>query len=266
MVDHNENREAIRRSMGEAVVLSPDDPRRQEVETLLNDTDLWAHHEWKLLVQETTRLREHVPRTNLVKDVPEGLERRLLTLPAIATARSPSYSRLGWLLAGAAAVLILGGFIVTDSGREKSRLQTLAVLAINNHVNHVDDEDSFQSTRKEDLERHLSAELDFDVLIPGSNATFDLVGGRKCKLGTHPVAYTLWRGRAGKASLFQFKPIEFELPGAMKQTLVHAHGMAVADGPNDILVWTEGSRGYVLVCAEPSDLNNFSSKASTKGK
>jgi len=242
------------RRMEQASSLPAHDAVRVDVEQAVMRDGSADSERWNALLHEAQQIREALADV----PVPPDLNQRLLTIPETVPtgAVRQSVTWLPWTVA--AVVFLIAGFVVAQYLVKQSHLQTVAVLAINNHANHVDDENNFHSGTAVDVERRLSTQLNFDVHIPSLGDSIELVGGRPCKLGRRPVAYTLWRRRAGKVSLFQFQPDEFGLPREMQPKRVHVRGSAVIDGPDEVLIWINRGRGYALVAARPSDLKHFS--------
>lgn len=228
--------------MGEAAALSPDEPLRRDVEAEIARSASWAREEWQALLREDECLRAQLR----VVAVPDHLEPRLLALLDAAAQRGRWTPLTRWLTVAAAALLVVG-LLVTPDLVHSSRLRTVALLAINNHVN--DHHVSVETQDAGELGRILSRELPFDVVVPELGEAFELSGGRKCKLGTHPVAYSFWTGPGGKCSLFQYRPGDFELPSGMPRRVVHAKPPAVRGEPRSVVLWADGARGYVLVGA-----------------
>lgn len=255
------DRETMRQLMLEAATLPGDDPSRQEIERTVASAGEWAQQEWTDLLRENSCLREQLQQI----EIPVGLEERLLALPdatprvkadrqqertAACTSKRPLRRRLvlagRWLVA-AVALCVLCAFFVREF-IASNRLQTVALLAINNHVNHIDDPHlSVETEDAEELTRSLAGEVAFEVIVPALDSELRLVGGRKCKLGTHPVVFSLWAGPDGLCSLFQFRASDFGLPSRLNKKLVPAKSPAVADGMSDALIWTQQEFGYVLV-------------------
>ena len=245
---------SLQQEMGEMAALPPDDPRRQALEHRLVNDPTSADQEWRNLLLENECFRDNLPKV----DVPDDLEHRLLAVVGNASRRRVS-ARWGWGLAAAAVVLIV---LSTDFARRytaASRMRTVALLAINNHLNHLEDHGvQAQTNDKRELEAALSAQVGFQVMVPELDDGLQLAGGRKCKLGTHAVAFTLWRDAVGDYSLFQFQPDRFGLPPTIRPTLVRTTGPAGAEHTCGAWIWTEGRYGYVLTGDPENDLRRLS--------
>ncbi|MBI3464680.1 MAG: hypothetical protein HY000_16735, partial [Planctomycetes bacterium] len=95
------------------------------------------------------------------------------------------------------------------------------------------------------------------VRVPELGDAFRLCGGRKCALGSHAVAYSLWLGPGGKKySLFQFLPGDFDVASEMSRRLVHATEPAGTEHPCPAVIWADGDFGYVLVGQFDERLNS----------
>ncbi|MCH7725246.1 MAG: hypothetical protein IH991_02005 [Planctomycetes bacterium] len=247
MSDNRNPREEFRRSMSEVSLLSNDDPLRQSFEQRISGEDSWAEEEWWQLLTEHTALAEHVPRL-FDADAPADLHTQLLEIPHREPA-TPSRSkahRLQWVLAVAAAVLVVLGIGVARRAEFNTRLRTVARLAADNHRKHVDEESDFAVAPTEILEKQLASQLKFNVVIPTLEDSLKLIGGRKCKIGTQPVAYTLWRGAQAKRSLFQCPASELDLPREMAPTIVHTRS-APSEPVQSVRIWSKDGRAYLLV-------------------
>ncbi len=249
MIDNNN----LQKEMGETAALPPDDPQRRTLEHRLANGQPATDQEWRDLLSENDCFRNILPKV----DVPDDLEHRLLAV-ASDTSRRRLFARWGWGLAAAAVVLLL---LSTEFARRytvTSRMRTVALLAINNHLNHLEGHGVLaQTNKKQELEAVLAAELGFQVVVPELDG-LQLAGGRKCKLGTHAVAFTLWRNAGGNYSLFQFQPDRFGLPPTIKPTLVHTSQPAGAEHACGAWIWTEGRNGFVLTGDPRNDLRRLS--------
>ena len=243
----------LRQLMAEASALPPDEPQRQELERRIGNEGAWAQQEWSLLLRENACLRTALQEV----DVPQDLERRLLAVRETAVRRRTFVGRWRWPIATVAAALFMIGVVeLMQSRTDSSRLQTVVLLAIDNHLN--DQHVSVQTADPRQLEQALEGQVPFDVLIPDLGSDLQLVGGRKCKLGTHPVAYSQWNGPDGDYSLFQFRPDDFGVSERISQTLVRSQEPAGAQHPGGAWIWTEGPHGYVLTGDPENDLRRIS--------
>ncbi len=248
------NEKSLQQEMGEAAALPPDDPRRRDLESRLANDQTSADQEWRDLLLENECFRDNLSRV----EVPDDLESRLLTV-----ASKPSGPRMtapwGWAFAAAAVMLLLLGMQLAHRYTNGTRMRTVALLAINNHLNHLEDHGvQAQTYEKRELEVALTGQVGFQVKVPDMRDGLQLTGGRRCKLGTHAVAFTLWHDDAGEYSLFQFQPDRFGLPTTIEPMLVHTTQPAGADHTCGAWLWTEGSYGYVLTGDPGNDLRRLS--------
>lgn len=250
MIDDN----SLQQEMGEAAALPPDDPRRRDLEHRLANEQTSADQEWCDLLLENECFRD-----NLCKvEVPDDLERRLLAV-ASDTSRPYVSRRWGWGLAAAAVVLLMLSTQLARRYTTVSRMRTVALLAINNHLNHLEDHGvQAQTNEKRALEAALSEQVGFQVKVPDLDDGLQLAGGRPCKLGTHAVAFTLWHDAFGKYSLFQFQTDRFGLLTTIEPTLVRTTQPAGTDHTCGAWLWTEGPYAYVLTGDPGNDLRRLS--------
>jgi hypothetical protein len=151
------------------------------------------------------------------------------------------------------------GMQVVRQNTNDSRMKTVALLAINNHLNHLEDHGVQGKTdERRALEVSLTGQVGFLVKVPELGDGLQLAGGRRCKLGTHAVAFTLWRDEVGTYSLFQFQPDRFELLTTIQPTLVRTTQPAATDHAGGAWLWTEGPYGYVLTGDPGNDLRRLS--------
>ncbi len=256
MIDKND----IQQEMEHAALLPASDPRRQALEKRLADAPSVAREQWHQLLAEQIAYRDVLPQV----DVPNGLEDRLLALahadPAPSQPAAPPnrFRSRVWWVAAAAVVLVFISAELMRWTTNASRMRTVALLAVNNHLNHLEDhgvEDSQQAVSE--LESSLSQQVGFNVAIPQMDQSLDLVGGRKCKLGTHPVAFLLWEDDRGEYSVFQFQPQQFGLPDNIPPRLVHAAEPAGTRHRCGAWIWTEEGRGYVLTGDPGTDVQRL---------
>ena len=81
------DKEKLRRMMGEAAALSPDDPERRAVEAEIAREGEWAEKEWLDLLRFDEHARIELRRV----PVPAGLEDRLLSLPGEPASSRPVF-------------------------------------------------------------------------------------------------------------------------------------------------------------------------------
>ncbi len=259
-----QDRETTRQWMTEAAALPTGEPQRQQLEEAIVAAGSWAQQEWSDHLREDCCLQERL----VDVDLPAGLEERLLAVPDLEptaavrqaqpsksqhSSRPSSRHRFARAAVAfiAAAVLCVTCFVLLKENGDAQRLRTVALLAINNHVNHIDDPHlSIETDSAAELRRMLAGEVEFEVIVPSIDKELRLVGGRKCKLGTHPVAFSLWVGPDGKpCSLFQFRVSDFGLQSSLSRKMIAAKNLAVSNGISEALIWTDGEFGYAFVNA-----------------
>lgn len=248
------DRDEFRQLMGEAAAQSADDPQRRDVERHVSEDEGWSEPEWRELLQENEVLRRELTSVS----VPADLEEALLAVTREAAPQRTVVTR-NLALAAAVVALVVLGVGLSRHFTMDSRLRTVSLLAINNHLNHLDDHGVHRhTTSRRELEQALTDELSFAVAVPDLSSDLQLIGGRTCKLGTHAVAFSLWEGVDGECSLFQFQPDEFGLPSRMSRSLIHSDQPAAEEHTCGAWIWCEGSRGYVLVGDPGCELENLS--------
>ncbi len=234
--------------MIEASLLPPDDPRRGEIEAEISREGEWAEEEWLKIHAENERLRRSLRRIT----PPESLEKKLFELPRKSAGDSNRFLLPHWLVRAAAALLLAivsGGIMYyLNHKRGQGSLVEVARLAIDNHVHNQDV--TVITLNPEYLKRHLAGSVPFKIVVSAVNSRYNLVGGRSCSLGTHPVIYTRWASRDGRCSLFQFRSSDFGLPNQTGKEVIHSSkvGCPEARGRDcNAVVWSEQGRGYALV-------------------
>jgi len=265
--------------VNEIAALSPNDPRRVALESGLAQGSDAVAQQWSELQAENDTLRKNLP----IVDVPGDLQSRLLAISIdekpVGNAAPENFdtgnsntgnttqrnvpAKSKWLrwsgLVAAAVLLVAAGALFWSQNQSSARMRTVALLAINNHLNHLHLENhgvEDQSSGRRDLERTLTSLVKFDVTVPELGDELHLAGGRKCKFGTHPVAFTLWRDSSGDYSLFQFQPDRFGLPDSIEPTLVRSTQPAGVEHTCGAWIWTEHGRGYVFTGDPGCDLNS----------
>jgi hypothetical protein len=233
----------LQQEMGEVAALPPSDPRRRDLELRLTEHPSSTIEQWRDLLLENDSFRDHLSKV----DIPQDLENRLVAVAKVASPRRRVMARLGWVLVAAAAATLMLSTQLMSRYKASARMRTVALLAINNHLNHLENHAvDMKATEKKELERALSTMVGFQVVVPALGNGLELAGGRKCKLGTHTVAFTLWSDFAGDYSLFQFQTDRFGLPTTIQPKLVRSTQPAGAEHPCGAWIWTEGAYGYVL--------------------
>jgi anti-sigma factor RsiW len=176
--------------------------------------------------------------------VPAQLEAELLTIPdSVPYRRWAGSERLLRQVAAAAFLVALTAVAVVWLHRPSetdAAIHRVALLTMSEHFDRT--ELTVKTTDPRELERSLASVLPFPVVLPELGEGLELVGGRRCSLGSHAVAYSLWRSSDEVYSLYQFIPAEFGLTGAIERTTVPGSGASC-----QVVVWTEGGWGFALV-------------------
>lgn len=239
--------------LGEAATLPADDLRRLDVEAKVKERGGQALAHWEALLAEDEAWRGALRDV----DVPAGLEQRLRAIPAqngprVRGASLPTRRRLLWA-AAAVVVLGLGTFLVARAmGGADARIQEVALLALNDHLDtHTQD---VVTDDVRELERDLQDHIPFPVHVPALGAGIELVGGRRCTLGSHTVAFTAWRGSAGRLSMVQMRRADFGLPADMTPRVVRPAGDAAQAQPLDVLFFGNDQYVWVVVADDAADL------------
>lgn len=204
------------------------------------------------LVAEETALRGALSQT----EAPSDLETRLLEIPDSTAPVLPT----SWWGRIAAAALVLVAVSVSvvhlTSSPPVSPLEALVRQAAADHMHdrHV----TVETSNADDLEVALEAQLSFDIAVPDLGDALALVGGRRCALAEHPVAYSLWRGEAGAGSLFEFRASDHQLPADLEQHEILISEFEGADAALPALIWIDAGHGYVLVVDDRRLLPEYS--------
>ncbi len=235
------DREKLRRRMGEVAALAPDDPLRREVEDEIARQGDWAQKEWLELLGLDECLRIELRRT------PEtlGLEDRLLAVPDETSL--PRHRLVRWGTAAAAVLLLIcGGLaVLVLPGRDHTqRIREIGLTAIGDHM--ASQRLTVETSETATLVTVLKPQIHFDVKIPQLGQGFRLLGGRKCVISKQTVLYTRWEKGGHEYSLYQFCPKDFGLPNDFSRRTVVSDGLRSEDAC-DALVWTEKGCAYVLV-------------------
>ncbi len=235
------DREGLRRRMGELAALPVDDPQRRKLEAAIAREGDWAEKEWHELPRFDEWLRIELRRG----PEPAGLKERLLAIPDEARLPRRSLVR-GSMVAAAALLLVCAGLMALFmSGRDPAqRIREIGLAAVGDHMagQHL----MIETSDGPSLIAALRSQMHFDLKLPHLGDEFQLLGGRKCAFGQHPVLYTRWRRGEYEYSLYQFCPKDFGLPSDFsKRTVVPDNSRAARRCT--ALMWTEDGCAYVLV-------------------
>lgn len=270
-------REEWLQELSEASVLPPEDATRRRIEAQVAERGGWAQSYWLALLSEGESWRRALPEI----EPPAELAGRLRMIPAQHPLASVVRRRMAWG-AAAAAVLVVGlawalmgretgpgfpgqdlrddagGHFGDDSGLTVEVAQ-VALLALNDHLD--THEQDVLSDDPVALARDLQPQIPFPVRLPDLGGVIRPVGGRRCTLGSHPVAFTAWRGapsdrqaEGGRLTLIQLRRADFGLPADMAPQLVHPQGQAARGSPLDVLFFGRGDTVWVVVADEAQDL------------
>ena len=237
------DRDAFYQIMLEMVLLSTDDPRRREFETVVAHTDEWTQQEWMKLLAEDERLRLELLRVS----PPPGFEARLLAIPDEMGKPGVPYYRARYVASVVGLILLLsaGAWYVWRWIGTTEKYQTLALLAMSDHIDEI--HLAIKTNDVHELEKELSGQFPFPLHLPPLGSQFTLLGGRRCILGAQPVLYSRWKGPQGEYTLFQFRPEDFALEANLPKTLIKPQGPASSGHPCEVMIWTEKAGGYILV-------------------
>ena len=191
---------SIHVEMGEVAALSPDEPRRRDLENRLANDQTSTDQEWRDLLLENECFRDNLSKVTV--KVPDDLEARLL---AVASVPSRPRVTARWVLglAAAAVVLLMVGSQLGRQYTTVSRMRTVALLAINNHLNHLEDHHvQAQTPAKRVLAQELTAQVGFRVKVPDLDGRLQIARGRPCKPGTHRSEAR----RVGKECRYRWAP------------------------------------------------------------
>lgn len=142
-------------------------------------------------------------------------------------------------------VAILGAAFLSHWKSDEA-LQSLISFAIDDHLNHQ--EVGFRSKDPAEIKKVLRRQLPFEVEVPRIDPDFSVVGGRAYKVGANSVAYSLWNAKnANVYSLIQFRRADFGVDAADSPQRVSPQDMAVKHTPCEVLYWSKGEYGFVLV-------------------
>ncbi len=240
---------AFRCRLEEVLPLDADDPLRRAVEREVESAGAAATAMAAELRQEDRALRDALQRVQ----VPVGLAARLLEVPG---RRRPTHRRVLSPLRLAGCILLalavaLGGSWWLHARGVASRVRQFAELAVANHLH--DTHVTVATSDPGELSRRLSGELPFRVeLHAPAGRPLVLEGGRKCALGTLPVAYSRWLGTDGAPwAVFQFVAADHGLPADLDPVEVEVDCLPGGAQECAARVWAEDGRGYVLVAPSP---------------
>ena len=115
----------------------------------------------------------------------------------------------------------------------------IARLAVATHLH--DDHISVTTSDPRDLEAQIAPLLPFEPSLP-DRPDLELVGGRRCALGPHPVLFSVWREGEQTVTIIQLHPADFDLPMSYRE-------IRTVDG-HRVEVLVTGDLGYAIVRAQ----------------
>lgn len=235
------DKEKLRRMMGEAAALSPDDPERRAVETEIAREGKWAEKEWLDLLRFDEHARIELRRV----PVPPGLEDRLLSLPGETVFPRPVFRWAATAAVAAVVLLSIGiGYFFLTGGSAGRRIREIALTAVADHA--AQEPLTVETQDGAALLAALGPQVHFKAMLPKLDEGFRLLGGRKCSLADRPVIYTRWEKGGYEYSLCLFCPKDFGLPNEFPRRTVVPRG-GEGDGTYEAVVWAEDGCAYVLV-------------------
>ena len=251
--------ENLIRRMNEAASLDADDPFRQAVVQEVLACGPQAERQWLALVRENEALCLAMRRI----DPSPQLREALLRIPGEQTGKigrssggrqARGMGRFGsvrrWHI-GLAAVVLIGviawvGSWAGGAGSESQRRSRFAAELVSGQLNRLP-----LAVRSSDtlyVEQTLDGHLPFPMQIPPMAEGFELVGGARGVIDGKPVVCTRWVSQGREYSLYQFCPVQFDLPRPIRRQYVTADAAAVRDQREArVLMWTDEHCGYALV-------------------
>ena len=246
MTDHE--KEHFRRMMDKAAALPASDARYQEVFRRIAEVGTWAEQYWLELLRQDQKLRLLLRRVR----PPEDLQERLLQIPEPrARLRLRVPRRAGMVVVATACLMLLGwlGVSLMQTGQSLTNAtRGLAVLTIHDHLKRPDL--TIRSADPSDLVSGLGGSVAFPVRIPKFGEDYQLVGGRICKLNTHPLVYTRWQHRGRDHSLYQVSLSDFGLPRGFSRRMVAVGATPAEPVGHRVTLWAEGNCAFALVCED----------------
>lgn len=143
----------------------------------------------------------------------------------------------------AVAFIVVAFFMFKKT--DENQLDTIITLATNDHLN--DRHLKVETADHKEFCQKIQPELPFEVITPELGQEIRLVGGRPCKIGTHPIVYSLWRSSNNDYSLFQFRLSDYGLPESDSPRMVKPKNSVMEKSPCEVLYWTKNGFGFVLV-------------------
>lgn len=242
-----EEREMLRKRMGEVAALPPDHPDRQAIVVQISTIGGDLEREWLVLLQFDEQLRLDLARV----PVPADLQEKLLKIPSNAVRSQGRIFRNRRVLALAAAVLLALGIwaaVVVSRGNQPRAVANVASLVAAEHE--LQPVLSVTSPRANVVSASLQQQVAYPVVIPQLPHDPQLIGGTVLNLDGHKVVYTRWNNGKELCSLYQFCGPDFGVRHfAQRQKLEPAPGQS--GHRCSVFMWTEGHCDYALVMESP---------------
>ena len=241
-IDHNDEN----RSLEETAILPEDDPRRLELERVLDDGSDSLREEWFAILSENEDLRLRLRGV----EVPSGLVARVRSVregnrPVL---RHRSILPVASIFAAVMLLAAIISFVIVlrgSAGPADSAIRELAMLAVMDHAARP-----VLSIETEDLDTlavAIHSDTPFNLLLSSPEPGAVLMGGRVCKFGERPLVYTCWRVGGEDVALYQVRRSEFGLSAGLQPRNIDIpkHGSAVSRCR--VRVWTDAEFAYVVV-------------------
>ncbi len=256
-------KDRLRSAMGEAASLPPEDPIRRQIEADIARQGEWAEKEWLELLAQDEHFRIALRRV----EIPPNLDKCLLEIPekGIRSERTSIFSRIAAAVLMVVFLICLYSLFINieslwknDAARQQSILQSIATRAVEDHLNHRSIK--IETSDPAEFRNKLAGKVPFAVVLPELGSDFKLLGGRSCKFGMNPIIYSLWKAPRGEYSLIQLKLADFDLAGVDKKELVKPKDPLIEKSPCEILFWSSGDAGFILVADRGEYLHGISPK------
>lgn len=253
---NEQDTQALRRRMAEAVSLPPEDPQRRAVLREVAEASDWAEAEWLHLVEEDERLRIDLLRVQ----PPAELKERLTELPAGAPRPRGRWLPRRFGFAAAAAVLLIAALLVAINPPAGDALQTRMRAFSTLAAQHAHDHREYrhQPADASDLIRRVADGVRYPVRVPEMPPGSRLLGAQVCSLGGHRVICTEWIRNGRSYTLYIFCPTDYDLPWNLdRRSLRQEHPWDAQAEAQEITFWSDDHCAYALLPeakASPPDL------------
>jgi len=202
-------------------------------------------------------------------EIPSGLAESLLRVSAETDGVKYGKFISSPLLRVAATVVLLVGlgsglFYSREQSATEKKIAEVAELALD-HFAHGSDV-SVITLDPDYMARYLEGSVPFPVRMPVVENDLNLIGGSSGSLGAYPAVYTRWWHQAENQSdcaIIQFRSQDFGLPESVAKEVVHSsnvHCPSAKDMNCNVIVWSEGGDGYVLVADSACALHCLGSR------